>query len=428
LLVLFIVRQEIALPVYLLVAGPSVALSLSGSGILSRLYIGNMLFFLITLIWLVQRILPNRKSGTRLLPLSLSFPLYGLIVTGVVSIGLSHLFPDPNVTYSFPHSNTSVLVVNAAELMILIGLPLFTLIVPGTIRTSRYARLVVYAYVAIGVLYALGTIFASQLGLLSKQVILGVSRPQVFGSISSALGTILILFTCIALGQTLYSRATLAKIIWGVLTTLFVLGTIMTFGRESWLGVFLAVVTIIIAYTKNWKILVVLALLPLPILLIPGVTDFFDPQKTYGADRLKIWVDAITIWQHSPLIGVGAGNYQFFDNAYGTDVVGVAHNQYLQVLAEMGILGFSFLLWLMGSVGWLCLRAFRKAKTPLAKSISIAYLGYFAAIVLGGFFTSSFIPSAADGGGTAAFVESSYRWLLFGLVLSIPNWETPVEA
>ncbi|GAC1650516.1 MAG: hypothetical protein NVS4B12_20370 [Ktedonobacteraceae bacterium] len=427
LVVLFFVRSEIAFPLYLVVAGPSVALSLSSSGILSRLYIGNMLFFLVTIIWLILKVLPNRKSGKWLLPPSLMAPLLCLITIGLVSIVYSHIFPDPKVVYSFPHSTTSVLIVNAAEMMLLIGLPLFTVIVPGVVRTVRHVRWSLIAYTIIGTLYALGTIFAAQLGLLSKEVILGIRRPQVFGSVSSGLGTLIVLFACVAFGQALYSSKAIGRIIWGVFTAIFSFGVIMTFGRESWLALGLAFLVMTVIFTKNWKILVIVALLPLPILLIPGVTDFFDPSKTYGSDRFKIWQDAISIWwNHAPIMGTGAGNYQFFDISYGLDVVGVAHNQYLQMLAETGVQGLVCLLWAMAAVGWLCYKSYKSAKTFLGRSLALAYLGYFAATILGGFFTSSFVPSAADGGGTASFVEVSYRWLLLGLVFSIPNWEDEI--
>lgn len=423
LVVLFFVRSEVALPIYLLVAGPSVALSLSGSGILSRLYIGNLLFLLVTMIWLVLRVLPNRKSGFSILPRSILIPLLGLIVTGLVSIAFSHLAPDPNVAYSFPHSNTSLIVTNAAEMMLLFGLPLFLVVVNGVTRTVRHVRWTLFAYIIIGLMYALGTIFAGPLGLTSSEVILGVKRPQVFGSISSGLGILIVLFASIAFAQMLYSRKNIGRVMWGIITLIFCIGVIMTFGRESWIGLFLAVVTIASLYTKNWKMLVGIFVLLLPLLLISGATSFFDPSQTYGSDRFRIWQDTIAIWLHSPIIGIGAGNFQFFDLAYGTDVVGVAHNQYLEVLAEMGIPGFIFLLWTMISVGRICIQSFRSAKTRLGKSLSLAYVGYFVSIIFGGFFTSSFVPSAASGGGTAAFVEVSYRWILLGLVLSIPNWE-----
>ncbi len=423
LIVLFFVRSEVALPLYLIVAGPSVALSLSGSGILSRLYIGNMLFFLMALIWLLTKFLPERKSGRWLLTPSLLAPLLCLMIIGFISIVYSRLFPDPNVTYSFPNSNTSLLVVNAAEMMILVGLPMFLVVVPGLVLTKQQARWTLIAYMFTGSLYALGTIFATPLGLYSQEVILGVRRPQVFGSVSSALGTLIVLFACIAYCQALYSHTRQARVIWGTLTALMSVGVIMTFGRESWLALFLSLLTITVVYTRNWKILVAVLVPIIPLVLISGAANFFDPAQTYGVDRLIIWQDSITIWLHNPIMGIGAGNYQFFDIAYGREIVGIAHNQYLQVLAEMGVPGLICLLWAMGAVLWICIKSFRAAQTGLGKSIALAYIGYFVSIVFGGFFTSSFVPSAANGGGTAAFVEESYRWLLLGLVLSIPHWE-----
>jgi hypothetical protein len=42
------------------------------------------------------------------------------------------------------------------------------------------------------------------------------------------------------------------------------------------------------------------------------------------------------------------------------------------------------------------------------------------------FFTDSFIPSTAAGGGTGPLVAISYSWFFLGLVLSIPNWDNEV--
>jgi O-antigen ligase len=178
--------------------------------------------------------------------------------------------------------------------------------------------------------------------------------------------------------------------------------------------------------TKNWSILFVL-LIPLALLFVPGVTDFFNSSKVYGADRFTIWQDAVNIWQSNPIFGAGAGNYQFFDRIYGLDKVGVAHNQYLEVLAEMGIQGLVSLLWLLCAMSWVAWRSFTRARTALSKSIALAYIGCQLTLFISGFFTDLFMPSAAAGGGTSLFVESSYRWILLGIVLSIPNWEQEAE-
>jgi hypothetical protein len=79
LVVLFFLRSRFAIPLYILIAGPSVGLTLSQAGTLSRVYIGNLLFLLIVGIWILQVILPSRKSGQRTLELSLLVPLALLI-------------------------------------------------------------------------------------------------------------------------------------------------------------------------------------------------------------------------------------------------------------------------------------------------------------------------------------------------------------
>ncbi|HLH61716.1 MAG TPA: O-antigen ligase family protein [Ktedonobacteraceae bacterium] len=422
LIVLFFIRSRFALPLYVVAAGPSTALAFSSSGILSRLYIGDLLFVFVFLIWILQVVLPERKSGRVLLTKTLLAPLIGLILVGLISIIYSRLYPDPNVPYTYPHSNVSITITNLSEMSLLIGLPMFLLVVPGLVRKVMDAKLVTYAYLIAGAMYTIGTIIAGPLGLFSNKHILGYARPLVFGESSSGLGTLIVLFANIAFSKALYTKNSTARILWLLLTVFYGIGVIMALGREAWIGLFLSSFIMLVIRTRNPTALLFL-LVPLALLFIPGATNFFDPTQVYGSDRVKIAFDAINIWLKSPIFGVGAGNFQFFDRVYGTDKVGVAHNQFLSVLAEMGVQGLICLLWLIVAVGYVSAKYFLKSKSDLAKSIALSSIGFYISIVFGSLFTGIFIPSAAAGGGTAAFVEASYRWLLIGLVLSIPSWD-----
>src|SRR5205807_8694033 len=173
---------------------------------------------LIVVIWLLQRGLSERKAKPALGEPRILVPLMCLAFVGLLSIVYSHLFPDPHVSYSFVNSNAPLLLVNLVEMALLISLPLFTVIVPGMVRTRKDAQWMIGAYIGIGSLYALGTIFAGPLHLYSQEVILGVQRPEVFGSASSNLGIRNVLFTCLAFGQILYARKGAARLWFGLLT------------------------------------------------------------------------------------------------------------------------------------------------------------------------------------------------------------------
>ncbi|GAC1347198.1 MAG: hypothetical protein NVSMB27_12100 [Ktedonobacteraceae bacterium] len=304
----------------------------------------------------------------------------------------------------------------------LLGLPAIIVIAPGLFRTIRGVKLIVQAFLGIGMLYALGTIFAGPLGLLSLDTVLGYRRPLVFGETSSILGMLLVLFACIALGQALYARKLQTTLGWWLCTLIFSCAVIMTFGRESWIGLGLSMLGMIGLRTRNLSILFIIQVF-LILLFVPAVSDFFNPEKVYGIDRLVMWQDAIAIWQRHPYFGIGAGNYQFFDIAYGTDVGGVAHNQFLEVMAEMGVQGLLCLLWSLVAIARCMVQHFFTATTGQGKAIALAYIGYFITIIFGGFFTDSFLPTVAGAGGTYSMLWISYPWLLLGLVVTIPRWE-----
>ena len=56
--------------------------------------------------------------------------------------------------------------------------------------------------------------------------------------------------------------------------------------------------------------------------------------------RLAYWKDTLEIIRQSPFTGIGLGNFDLLQSRY-------AHNTYLQVWAEMGILGVISILWLV---------------------------------------------------------------------------------
>jgi len=72
------------------------------------------------------------------------------------------------------------------------------------------------------------------------------------------------------------------------------------------------------------------------------------------AMRLDYWRETLKIIKLYPLTGVGLGNFNLPQSRY-------AHNSYLQLWAEMGVLGIISILWLVISILKSCLKAIKNS-------------------------------------------------------------------
>jgi O-antigen ligase len=162
-------------------------------------------------------------------------------------------------------------------------------------------------------------------------------------------------------------------------SALLALGIALSQSRGAWLGVAVAATCLLLAWSERTRRLLIplgvglgvtllLALsgvLPATILdrLSQAVEYFgvFDvrtvevtSENWAVVERMAHWQAGWYMFQDHPWLGVGAGNYA---DAYASyfigswrEALGHAHNYYLNMLAELGILGGSVLLLLLGVI------------------------------------------------------------------------------
>ena len=123
-------------------------------------------------------------------------------------------------------------------------------------------------------------------------------------------------------------------------------------------------------------------------LAIPLAAVYLGLATHSGRGRIMIWMETILIWIKHPWLGVGLGQYNLYQLeaqhrffALGdwtqrfqqnASFVLDAHNQYLQLLAEQGVIGLGLFVWLVVVV----LREARsRARDPLMGALAAAWCG-----------------------------------------------------
>ena len=138
------------------------------------------------------------------------------------------------------------------------------------------------------------------------------------------------------------------RVIFGMIT-LMCLGAVVITLQNSWwveLGVALTLMTVM----YSWRLTAFFVVLLMPLLpVIKGVVSKLQSVKTDDYTRLYIWQDALRVWSKQRALGVGPGDFWAYDQVFtnlpralrnfNATGLGVAHNGYLQVLAELGPLG-----------------------------------------------------------------------------------------
>ena len=146
------------------------------------------------------------------------------------------------------------------------------------------------------------------------------------------------------------------RIFWYGIALAGILSSFLTFSRISWIA--LGALLLLLAYMKRpllgGVLTVLLALFAVGIWnFSPSIRSRIDDTRRGNFERITVWAGAMEMVRERPVLGMGFGRSGHYSEFYAQRALGAkpefsshSHNNFLDILATMGILGFMvFLFW-----------------------------------------------------------------------------------
>lgn len=212
----------------------------------------------------------------------------------------------------------------------------------------------------------------------------GFASPNATFNHYNDFATYLIVLFYFGLGMWMAARKFTLRVVFGLLMGTTLVCLLLTHSRGAWVGAGVAGVCVLIFGNRDARLVMVgmAAILGLVFLMVPSVGERFLLSFQKGGDvgRIEIWEATIHMIKDSPIVGHGLGNFYSVFPEYSANKAGFyAHNCFLQIFAETGILGLVSFMWILFEVFLKALKYIAKDKNGLVIGLTaalVAYLGH----------------------------------------------------
>jgi O-antigen ligase len=354
-------------------------------------------------LWLAHTVL--EKRGTRLVPSRTVKPLLGLVLVAVLAFGIGQL-PWFAVVPMAPVESQ------------LGGLAIFVLsvgaflLVAHQVRDQRWLEWLTWLFLALGALFIAGWFVPGLGGIASRLFQRGATSNSMFW----------VWLLALAFSQAWLNR----RLHWGwrlalaalVVATLYVALVRSGHWKSGWIPPLVAIAVIV--GLRSWRAGLALALAGLV-----QAKDVFSQviasdEYSYST-RLDAWKILLEMIKINPVTGFGPANYYWYTPLYrirGYQVEFNSHNQYIDIVAQTGLLGLACVLWFFWEVARLGWRLRTRVSPGFAEAYVYGALGGLAGTLAAGIFVDWFLPFVYNI-GLNGFRGSILPWLFLGGLVSL---------
>lgn len=258
---------------------------------------------------------------------------------------------------------------------------------------------------------------------------LGMVRATASFKDPNTLGIYLSGLSPLVFGMTICYFRDKIKIFLIPVSLLFLAGIALTYSRPTLLAAFAAILFLSIAGKKKPLIILLISLVLISPFLLPKSVKEWAREVGYNPVRFMCNDDRIAVYRNSwnmikahPFIGVGANTYmknykQYREAVEYRNIVTkdgmYAHNNFIHMAAELGLLGLSVFLWLIFKLFKESSRIYLSLKEDGLKWFSLSVTACLLAFLVNGLTESSLYSSRV----------APVFWYLMGLGLALAKFK-----
>lgn len=349
-------------------------------------------------VWIVDMVVRRRKiSFVNSRPI---YPLVGIAFVSVLAFGIGQL-------PWFVYAKGAPLKSQVAGLAIFLLSVAAFILVANLIKDLGWLKRLTWFFLLLGTIYMLVGAIPTLNGLLAEFLPRGGGGSLLY-----------VWIVAITISQLLINR----KLAWywrilliGLLGLAFYVAIGLQFDWKSGWVPAIAVLWVVI-FLRNPKIGILIALFSL--IFLRDIPSFIISSDEYSyTTRLIAWE---IIWKEivkvNPLLGLGPANYYFYTPLYpilGYSVEFNSHNNYIDIVAQIGLLGLVCLLWFvleMVILGWGLLK---KVEDGFSRAYVVGVLAGLAGTLVAGMLGDWIFPFVYNV-GVRGVQASILGWIFMG--------------
>jgi len=352
-------------------------------------------------LWLLKMMMEERQI--RLILSRATLPIYVFILISVFALAIGQLPWFVNAKHApldTQLAGFSVFILSAGAF----------LLVAHLVRDVGQLQAITWTFIAAGAIYVFGR--ALEWGYIDRIYHFGFTAGSMFWTWLVAL----------AFSQAMFNNR--LKFRWRIVLGVVVLVTFYVAyvqaydWKSGWVPPLVAIAAII--GFRYWKPAFVLV----PLIIFPAlylINSLISSDQYSWGTRLDAWAIIVNIVKANPLLGLGFANYYWITPLFpirGYEINFNSHNQYLDILAQTGLIGLACFIWFFWEVGRLGWRLRESVPAGFPRAYVYGALGGVAGTIVASTLVDWVLPFIYNIGLTG-FRASILVWLFLGGLVSL---------